>query len=740
MTLQNAFEDLATEATLASVDSHVDGLEASAGSIDGKLPALSGGKVPVTGPLTDSELRATAVPVSATSLPLPSGAATAANQSTANSSLSSIDGKTPALVSGRVPVDVGTSINVGEVEIKNDTGSPVPVSGTVTANAGTNLNTSALALEAGGNLAGIRTDLGTDGTTPPTLPGGSTGVRGWLRYVASLLPAQVSGRWPVDGSGVTQPISAASLPLPSGAATSAAQTTGNTSLASIDGKLPALSGGGRVLVDGSGVTQPVSGTVTATGPLTDTQLRATAVPVSGPLTDTQLRATAVPVSAASLPLPSGAATSAAQTTGNTSLANLDADLGAQADAVATSDTGTFSLIALVKRGLQNWTTLLGRVPSLTVTSTRLLVDGSGVTQPVSGPLTDTQLRATAVPVSAASLPLPSGAASAAKQPALGTAGTPSADVLTVQGAASGTALPVSAASLPLPSGASTSALQTTGNTSLSSIDGKLPALMSGSVPVLVQNTQVEIQNDTGNPIPVGPAAMLSLSGSGSALNADLVSVDCSAYRGVNFQITGTWSGTLSFQVSNDNTTWYNIALSSSNATSASVTASNANIICHGATNGYNYFRIRLTAYTSGTAFVTGFLIREVITPVFPPSFIYPSATSSLLAQTVYTVNSAASTNAATIKASAGNLYHFTAMNASAATKYVRFFNKASNPTMGTDVPIAVVAIPATSSKEMNWIIPIRFSTGIAVAITGGAAATDSTNVAAGDVQLLVSYA
>ena len=52
----------------------------------------------------------------------------------------------------------------------------------------------------------------------------------------------------------------------------------------------------------------VQGTVTATGPLTDTQLRASAVPVSlasttitgsvavtGPLTDTQLRASAVPV-------------------------------------------------------------------------------------------------------------------------------------------------------------------------------------------------------------------------------------------------------------------------------------------------------------------------------------------------------------------------------------------------------------------------------------------------------------
>jgi hypothetical protein len=64
---------------------------------------------------------------------------------------------------------------------------------------------------------------------------------------------------------------------------------------------------------------------------------------------------------------------------------------------------------------------------------------------------------TAVPVSAASLPLPTGASTAAKQPALGTAGASSVDVLSVQGAAGGTALPVSAASLPLPAGAATNA-------------------------------------------------------------------------------------------------------------------------------------------------------------------------------------------------------------------------------------------------------------------------------------------
>ena len=56
------------------------------------------------------------------------------------------------------------------------------------------------------------------------------------------------------------------------------------------------------------------------------------------------------------------------------------------------------------------------------------------------------------------------------------------------------AVPVSAASLPLPSGASTSALQTTGNTSVASIDTKTPALgqalAAASVPVVLTAAQL----------------------------------------------------------------------------------------------------------------------------------------------------------------------------------------------------------------------------------------------------------
>jgi hypothetical protein len=83
------------------------------------------------------------------------------------------------------------------------------------------------------------------------------------------------------------------------------------------------------------------------------------------------------------------------------------------------------------------------------------VDGSGTALPVSGPLTDVELRASAVPVSAASLPLPTGAATAAKQPALGTAGSPSADVISVQGVGGGTPIPISGTVTRTPSGTQT---------------------------------------------------------------------------------------------------------------------------------------------------------------------------------------------------------------------------------------------------------------------------------------------
>lgn len=60
-----------------------------------------------------------------------------------------------------------------------------------------------------------------------------------------------------------------------------------------------------------------------------------------------------PITVASVVLPVGASTSALQTTANT-------NFGAVADAAATTDTGSFSLLSFIKRGMQNWTSLLSK--------------------------------------------------------------------------------------------------------------------------------------------------------------------------------------------------------------------------------------------------------------------------------------------------------------------------------------------------------------------------------------------
>jgi hypothetical protein len=228
---------------------------------------------------------------------------------------------------------------------------------------------------------------------------------------------------------------------------------------------------------------PVTGTLAVTGPLTDAQLRAVAVPVSGTvatggLTDTELRAVAVPVSgtitanagtgtfavsAASLPLPADAAT---QTTLATRLAEATFTGRINTLGAKTSANSTPVVLASDQASIPVAATCTGTVA----------ISGSVA---VSGPLTDVQIRATALPVSgtvtanagtgtmaisAASLPLPALAATSTKQPAIGTAGTASADVITIQGIASMTALKVDGSAVTQPVSGTVTTNQGTANT------------------------------------------------------------------------------------------------------------------------------------------------------------------------------------------------------------------------------------------------------------------------------------
>lgn len=104
--------------------------------------------------------------------------------------------------------------------------------------------------------------------------------------------------------------------------------------------------------------------------------------------------------------------------------------------------------------------------------------------------------------------LPTGASTAAKQPALGTAGTPSVDVLTVQGTASMTALKVDGSAVTQP--VSGTFWQATQPVSLTS------TTVTGTVAVTQSGTWDEVGiNDSGNSITVDYAT----TGSGTATGA-----------------------------------------------------------------------------------------------------------------------------------------------------------------------------------------------------------------------------
>lgn len=140
------------------------------------------------------------------------------------------------------------------------------------------------------------------------------------------------------------------------------------------------------VINGTGAAavniQDGGNSLTVDGPVTNTELRATPVPVSGPLTDAQLRATAVPVSSSSLPLPTGAATEA-------TLSSLNSKVTAVNTGAVVIASGTTT------------------VTQATGTNLHVVVDTAPTTA-VTGPLTDTQLRATAVPVSGTVTVTPSG--------------------------------------------------------------------------------------------------------------------------------------------------------------------------------------------------------------------------------------------------------------------------------------------------------------------------------------------
>ena len=408
--------------TIATDDDGVAHLSTIAGdttSLDGKVTACNTGAVVIASGTVTTITNAVAVtgtfwqatqPVSAATLPLPTGAATEATLATIAGDVASIEG----------------AVYVDDADWTDSTSSHLLVGGVYQ-------------------------------SVPQAITDGDVGP---IQVTANgYVIASINGTVTVDGSGVTQPVSAASLPLPTGASTEA-------TLSTLNGKVTACNTGAVVLASGTvtTITNPVA------------------------VTGTFWQATQ-PVSAASLPLPTGAATEATLGTIDTDTGNIAAGYAAEGSALGSGvllqgDDGT------------------DRTNVLVDTDGHLQVDvltGAGGTQyAVDAALGATPTGTLAVAIrddALAALTPVEGDAIGLRVDANGALWVIPSGTVTVDG--SGVTQPVSAASLPLPTGASTEA-------TLSTLNGKVTACNTGAV-VLSSGTVTTVSSVTAiaNALPAG---------------------------------------------------------------------------------------------------------------------------------------------------------------------------------------------------------------------------------------------
>ncbi|SEE51612.1 hypothetical protein [Bradyrhizobium lablabi] len=113
--------------------------------------------------------------------------------------------------------------------------------------------------------------------------------------------------------------------------------------------------------------------------------------------------------------------------------------------------------------------------------------------------------------------------------------------------------------------------------------------------------------------------------------------------------------------------------------------------------------------------------------------VQAGVTATANGATASRINAAASTNATSLKVSAGQLYTIDVFNAAAYNVFLKLYNKASAPTVGTDTPVMTIPVQAGGGYSKTWPMGLSFATGIAYAITKLQADSDTTVVVAGDL-------
>ena len=357
--------------------------------------------------------------------------------------------------------------------------------------------------------------------------------------------------------------------------------------------------------------------------------------------------------------------------------------------------------------------------------------------PVSGPLTDAQLRATAVPVADSS------------------AATLLADIQTqvtllasTVGVSNAPYVPGSDGQIMLARRRDTDTSPAAdGDMTILNLDeeGRLKVASKPASYPDITGDITAVQATIGTPVVGGTVA-------GDVSRASNVMAFCT---GTFSTVNCTFEGSL--QDTGD-TNWFGIQAVRSNANTIETATGNLSAQpVYGwemSVNALRRVRVRCTARTSGTqswrlvqgTYATEPIPAAQVSATQPISGTVTATVTPPAPATPYFLNSAATTNGALILTGTSSVHSLWATNEGASPAYIKLYNKATAPTVGTDVPEMIIPVPAAASGVPGvanpniGFIAFRFALGLGIAITRNAVFSDTTAVGAGEVKVKLSRA
>ena len=279
-------------------------------------------------------------------------------------------------------------------------------------------------------------------------------------------------------------------------------------------------------------------------------------------------------------------------------------------------------------------------------------------------------------------------------------------------------------------------------------------MSSIGLPTSLQNARIETYTrldgvDTVHVQAVVPANPFDeVSGTLAAVSQTVAVSGFRDASGILAVVSGTFAGTLAFEASVDGTNWYTVMMSRASTstfeatralTGTTLEAWRANIA------GWPQFRVRCSAYTSGTANIR--LVGTSV-PFEPPgnqSTVLSAGSAAVGdvglqvranatgASSIHHIVSAATTGATIVKATAGRVLGWCLSNTTATWRYVKLYNVATTPVPGTTTVASTIAIPPNGTVAVSIPQGIGFATGIGRSTVTGAADADATAVAVNDV-------